>query len=351
MTLPVARKLHTTKRVYWPACDYTESSKYTVHTCICAACRLRKQAEVIMENFVLIGIFVLLGVILQRSGSFPKDTAQVLNMFVVYISMPALVLLKAPQITLSRENMVAALVPWGILIFTLPMVLLGAHLWRWPRATVGVLLLVVPLGNTSFLGVPMIEAFFGTAALEHLIVYDQFGNMLIFGTYGSIILSLYGKDSSFKISLLAKRIFLFPPTTAFLVGIACSHWLTSETITRHLHNISLTIVPLVMTAIGFQFRLRLPRKVLAPLGYGLVIKLIAAPLMVLLFCRLSGISGLAVQVSIMEAGMPPMVIASAMAVIAGMEAELAVALATVGIVFSFCTLPLLYWLIKAIIAN
>jgi predicted permease len=44
----------------------------------------------------------------------------------------------------------------------------------------------------------------------------------------------------------------------------------------------------------------------------------------------------------MEAGMPPMVTAAAMAVIAGMESELAVALIGVGIILSFGTLPLLY---------
>ena len=74
----------------------------------------------------------------------------------------------------------------------------------------------------------------------------------------------------------------------------------------------------------------------------LMIKLVIAPLVVLWGCRLLGLSGLSVNVSIMEAGMPPMVTAAAMAVIAGMESELAVALIGVGIVLSFGTLPLLY---------
>jgi malate permease and related proteins len=102
---------------------------------------------------------------------------------------------------------------------------------------------------------------------------------------------------------------------------------------------------MVMTAIGMQLQLKLPRRFIAPLGFGLVIKLIIAPLVVLWGCRLLGLSGLSVDVSIMEAGMPPMVTAAAMAAIAGMEAELAVALVGVGIVLSFGTLPLLYMMI------
>ncbi|HIJ81201.1 MAG TPA: AEC family transporter [Desulfuromonadales bacterium] len=296
-----------------------------------------------MENFVLIGVFVAVGMLFRQIKAFPKDTAHVLNMFALYVSVPALVLLKVPHIALSSENIVAAVVPCGMLLFSALMVMLGERLWRWPGSATGVLLLVVPLGNTSFMGVPMIQAFFGTAALSHLIIYDQM-NMLIFGTYGTIMLTLYGTDTSFKFWTITRRILLFPPTTALVIGIALRPWLTSEKMTLCLQNISMTIVPLVMTAIGFQLQLRLPRHLLAPLSAGLFIKLIAAPLVALLCCRMLGITGQAVHVSIMEAGMPPMVTASAMAVIAGMETELAVALVGVGIILSFGTLPLLYLL-------
>jgi malate permease and related proteins len=73
-----------------------------------------------MENFVLIGVFVLLGMLFQRLKAFPKDTAQVLNMFAIYVSMPALVLLKVPQITFSRAALIPLLVPWGCSFFPWP---------------------------------------------------------------------------------------------------------------------------------------------------------------------------------------------------------------------------------------
>lgn len=37
-----------------------------------------------MENFILIGVFVLLGILLRRTEAFPKDSAQVLNMFALF---------------------------------------------------------------------------------------------------------------------------------------------------------------------------------------------------------------------------------------------------------------------------
>ena len=298
-----------------------------------------------MENLILIGVFVMLGVLLRRLETFPKDSAQVLNMFALYISLPALILLKAPQIIFSRDEMVAALVPWAMLFFSVPLVLMGGRFWRWSRSTIGVLLLTVPLGNTSFLGVPIIEAFFGTAALSHLIVYDQVGTILIFATYGSIILSLYGRDDAINLPAVARQMLLYPPSMALVIGLTFGPWLTLGKVIPALQSVASTLVPLVMTAIGFQLKLRLPRRVIAPLSFGLLIKLIVAPFSVLLVCRLIGISGQAVQVSIIEAGMPPMVIASAMAVIAGLEADLAVALVGVGIILSFGTLPILYLMI------
>ena len=44
--------------------------------------------------------------------------------------------------------------------------------------------------------------------------------------------------------------------------------------------------------------------------------------------------------------MPPMVTAGALAVVAGMEAELAVALVGIGILCSLGSLPALYWLMR-----
>jgi predicted permease len=113
-----------------------------------------------------------------------------------------------------------------------------------------------------------------------------------------------------------------------------------------LQSLSGTLTPLVMTAIGFQLTLRLRPTTLGPLGTGLAIKLMVAPLIALLSCRLFGIESLAADIAIFEAGMPPMVTASALAAAAGMGVELAVALAGLGIVLAFVSLPLLYALIQ-----
>ncbi|MDO9067539.1 MAG: AEC family transporter [Deltaproteobacteria bacterium] len=299
-----------------------------------------------MENFVLIAVFVSLGILFRRLKSFPPETVQVLNMFALYVSLPAVILLKVPQIRFTTEALLPVAIAWGALFFSVVLILAAAHLLKWPRSATGVLLLVVPLGNTSFLGVPIIQAFFGEAGLRHLIVYDQFGTILIFATYGSLILALYGREGSTNLRGIARRVFLFPPSVALAAGIALLPWGPYSPITeRLLQTVATTMTPLVMTAIGFQLKLQLKPTLRTPLCLGLLLKLILAPAAALLVCRLLGIQGLAAEVSIMEAGMPPMVTAGALAVIAGMNAELSAALIGLGLLLSFGTLPLFYWML------
>ncbi len=66
----------------------------------------------------------------------------------------------------------------------------------------------------------------------------------------------------------------------------------------------------------------------------------------MLGCRLFSLNTLAADISIFEAGMPPMVTACALAAAAGMGVELAIAMAGLGLVLAFVSLPLLYALIQ-----
>jgi len=298
-----------------------------------------------LTNFILIGLFVLLGALFRRLKAFPDQTAHVLNMFALYVSLPAVILLKVPELSISAETVVAAIVPWGMLLLSAILVIALSRNRKWSRPTTGVLLLVVPVGNTSFMGVPMVRAFFGEAGIPHLILYDQIGTMLIFATYGAIILSVYSGEQS-DIPTIIKRALFFPPTTALLIGLALRNWSYPQVVVNTLQDLSGALTALVMTAIGFQMKLRLQRTTLEPLGVGLAIKLMIAPLVALVVCQLFGLDNLAADISIFEAGMPPMVTACALAAAAGMGVELAVAMAGLGIVMAFVSLPLLYGLIQ-----
>src|SRR5690625_5558692 len=82
------------------------------------------------------------------------------------------------------------------------LVWLTARWLRWSRSVTGAMLLIVPLGNTSFMGIPLIEALLGTEALPYAILYDQFGTVIALNTYGVLVAAWYGGQKPAWSSLL-----------------------------------------------------------------------------------------------------------------------------------------------------
>jgi hypothetical protein len=296
-----------------------------------------------MENFVIILTFLLIGMGLRRLPEFSDETGKVLNLFVIYVSLPALVLINIPALDLSENLLVPVLMPWGMLLFSVGIILLLSRLLHWTREVTGCFLLLIPLGNTSFLGIPMIKAFFGDELIPYALLYDQFGSFLALAIYGSMVLAVYGAgESRPSVSGVIKKIVLFPPFIALVLAFILKPFSYPPVAIHLLETLAATLVPLVMVAVGFQLTFRLGREVTSQLGIGLGIKLIVVPLAALLVCKMMGLDGDAVKVSIFEAGMPPMISAGALAILANLAPTLAAAMVGFGIILSFATLPILY---------
>lgn len=295
-----------------------------------------------MENFILTITFLLLGMGLRRLPQFPENTGQVLNLFAMTISLPALILLKVPLLHFSSAILVPVIMPWVMLTVSALMIIILGKLLRWQKEIVGVLLLLIPLGNTSFFGIPMVQAFFGEEGIPYALLYDQLGSFLALSTYGAVVLALYDSGDKPTTRSLITRIAGFPPFIALILALACRDLSFPAPLLTLLTTLSSTLVPVVMIAVGFQLSLRLSSEIIAPLSVGLIIKLGVAPLLALLFCRLLGQDSLAAQVAIFEAGMPPMVSAGALAIMAGLSPKLSAALIGLGIMLSFLSLPLLF---------
>ncbi|MDM8565632.1 AEC family transporter [Candidatus Halobeggiatoa sp. HSG11] len=297
-----------------------------------------------MDNFIIVITYLVIGMILKQIPDFKEDAGNVLNLFVIYVSLPALVLLKIPDLVFSKYLLVPTLMPWVMLFLSGVTILFLSKLLKWDRPTTGCLLLLIPMGNTSFLGFPLVEAFFGNQAIPYAVLYDQLGSFLALATYGSIILAIYGTGKITTIAVI-KKIILFPPFISLILAFILKPFVYPPIVINILNVLASTLVPVVMIAVGFQLTLFLSKKVISQLGIGLVIKLVAAPLVALFICKLGGLEGEAVQVSIFEAGMPPMISAGALAILANLAPSLAAALVGIGIILSFVTLPILYQLL------
>ena len=299
-----------------------------------------------MENILLTLLLIVVGLWLKKLAVFPRNTAVTLNLFVIYISLPALVLLKIPHLEFSYDVLVTVIMPWFLVLISAAIVVMMAKLLYWSRETLAALLLVVPLGNTSFLGIPMVQAFFGEQAVAYALVYDQLGSFLALAIYGSLIITLFskqGKTFSFKLAL--QEIITFPPFIALILALVLSTVSLSPLYFSLLSPMAATLVPVVMIAVGFQLDLKIDKLQVAPLLLGLSVKMVIAPALVFLIFHILGLRGLIYQVTIFEAAMPPMISAGALAIMANFSAKLTASMVAYGIFLSFITLPLLHYLL------
>lgn len=310
-----------------------------------------------MENIVLIIGVLIIGLLLRRlvryqqrhpeAGKWlftlPEHLADGLTSFVIYISLPALVLSRIPGLVLTSEALIPIVVAWTFLAGSALAVIAVSKAFAWNRSVRGLLLLLVPLGNTSFVGIPMVQAFLGDAYVPYALLYDQFGSFIGLATYGTFIIALYGDgagERKVEWKTVGLKIVAFPPFVALVLALATSGMPYPAWLTQVLQGLASTLVPLVITAVGFKLDLNVNNNLRGPLATGLMLKLIIIPLIALGACTALGLSGPAARVSIFEAAMPPQVAAWALAMKAGIEPELGASLVGYGIVLSLVTLPL-----------
>ena len=292
------------------------------------------------DAFALVLAMLALGYAFQRFKVLPGDAPQVLNLVILYVCLPAAVLRYAPRLELEAALLGVVAVPWLLLVATLLLVGLCARWLGFRRDEHAVLLLTVALGNTSYLGYPLVRALVGEAGLPYAVVYDQFGAFVILSTFGLWVLARYGGEHTPTAREITMRILRFPPLWALLVGFTVMpvdppHWIAGG-----LQKLSDALLPLAMLTIGLSVRLALPRDELKPLAVGLLLKLVVMPLLALALLPLLGLHGVMAQATLLEAAMPSMVTAGALAIAQGLAPRLAAAMVGYGVLLSMATLPL-----------
>ena len=94
----------------------------------------------------------------------PQNFAQSLNSFVIFVSLPATILVQLPKIQFDSSFILPALMPWFVALLSVIFTLIFFK--NVPRNTKAALLLLLPLSNTSFFGFPMLEATLGLESIK-----------------------------------------------------------------------------------------------------------------------------------------------------------------------------------------
>ncbi|WP_411833552.1 AEC family transporter [Pseudoxanthomonas mexicana] len=296
-----------------------------------------------LDAFALILTMLAIGMLFARLKLLPDSAAEVLNRIVLYVCLPAAVLIYVPRLRVDVSLIGVIVTPWLLTLATVALVALATRWLKFRRDEHAVLLLGVALCNSSFIGYPMVRALVGEDALPYAVVYDQFGTFVLLSTFGLYVLARYGGDAPPTARGIALRIARFPPVWALLLGLTLMPAQPPQWIADALQKLADALLPLVMLAVGLTIQLRMPRDEVKPLAVGLLLRLVVLPALALPLSLLWGMDGGMLQANVLESAMPPMITAAALAISHNLAPRLAAALVGYGILLSLITLPMWAW--------
>ena len=282
-----------------------------------------------------------LGFALRRSR-LPAAAFTAVNRIVAWFSLPATILLAIHGLAWQASDWIPVSMPWIIFLAGASFFVLLGKLRGWSPSTVGALVMTGALGNTSFVGFPLLRALYGESAIATGILCDQPGGSVVLSTLG-IFSAAYFSSGRPSLRSMLRRFLSFPAVWAIFLALILRPVVFSAAAQRFFGWGVKTLIPLALISVGGQLRFdrRLFRRESVPAVYGLLYKLVLAPLMMTVF--LVGIlhqQGEAVRITILEAAMGPMITGAFIAGEYGLDPALCSFMVSVGTPLCLLSVPL-----------
>jgi malate permease and related proteins len=254
-------------------------------------------------------LFVGIGVALRVFGALKSDESRTLNAVIVHVALPALIFTTVAKAPLSMELLRAAGVAWAVSLAALSVAWEVAHVLRLPPKTAGAFVLVAALGNTGYLGYPIVRALLGAGQLPAAVFYDVFGTVTVLFTLGIAVAARYGEHEG-RINVV-KELLTFPAMIALLVALAYRFLPLPagvSTVVMEWTGVAANMaVPLIMISLGVSLEFGAIKEQWASLGAASAIKLVMLPtLAVAVATIMRDTSGM--RLFALEAGMPSMML-------------------------------------------
>lgn len=297
-----------------------------------------------MNAILLIIVFLLAGILLQKIKSVPSKTPHYLNFYLIYIVLPVMALRYLPGIEMKLGLLLPILSAW--IGFGLSWLLFGwlGKKFSWGNSVTGCLVITAGLSNTSFVGFPIVNALYGEEGIKIALLIDQAGSFILVSSVAIVVASIYGSEKKRKRDI-TRKILTFPPFLFFLIAMFMNlyGWQVSGYFEQGLELIAMTLTPAALIAVGLQIKIN-PDAIRSKfLWMGLAYKLVLIPAVILfLFKGIFNLEGLLLKISVIEAAMAPMITATIIAISHDLEPKLASLMVGLGIPLSFLTVGIWY---------
>lgn len=292
-----------------------------------------------MSNLILLFVCLIIGIVLKKSKIIPENFHTSLNAFVINISLSAFSLYYISKIELNSSVIYPVLVVWiGIFMAILFFAGLG-KIFGWKSSLIGALIMCAGFGNTSFVGIPLIQAMYGEEGLKTVMLVDQPGFVAL-STVGILVANFYSGSKDSLLKHLSK-ILKFPPFIAFVIALLLNIFSIEipKDFDEVLMKLGATTVPLALVSVGSQMQWKkIEKKEGFHLFIGLLFKLVLLPLIILVIYKyIFHQNGDVIDICILEAAMAPMITAAIIASAHDLEPKFCNLMVAVGIPLSILT--------------
>ncbi|MGQ7853609.1 AEC family transporter [Pedobacter sp. WC2501] len=296
-----------------------------------------------MANFILIGLCILAGILFRKSKSLPKDAHKGINAWIIYIALPAVSFKYLPHITWTTDLLFPALAPIGVWLLGWLFITLYSRILNMNKATSGGLKLTSSLSNTSFVGFPLIVAYFSEKELAIAIICDQVTFMLL-STIGVIVAIRSSQNQKLNPKVVLRKVLTFPPLIGCVLALTLPRFIDVSSLDPLFDKLAGTVGPLALFSIGLQLKFGGWFSELKHISFALLYKLILGPLVVLLVALVLGMHGMITKITIFEMAMPTLLTAGVVADQYNLNPKLSNLVVGIGILLSFITTGL-WWLV------
>ncbi len=297
-----------------------------------------------MANFLLIGICIFAGLIVRRYTRLPADAYKGVNALIINLALPAVSFKYLPHMQWTKAMLLPAVMPVIIWLCGWLYIRVYASKAKLDKPTESGLKLVTGLSNTSFVGFPLVAAYFSESALGIAVICDQVSFMLL-ATAGIVVAINASDQHTLSVRLVAKKVFLFPPFIACIAALMLPLFVDLSPLDPLFDKLAATVAPLALFSIGLQMKFNGWRRQSRHITVSLFYKLVLAPFIIYAVAGMFGMRGIIPQISIFEAAMPSFLTAGIVASEYNLNPTLSSLVVGISILVSFFTTALWYLII------
>ncbi len=264
-----------------------------------------------VSNFILIIFCLAAGVLSRRMNWVAKDGFKALNAWVLYFGLPALSFRFLPHLKWDNNLLFTMLCPLIVLLGSVGFFYLLSRQLQLSKRSSHTLMLVGGLSNTSFVGFPLITAYFGVEGLPIGIVSDQMTFFLL-STIGIILATKGALKPKKKVgtAFILKRVLTFPPLIGCLLALTIPKLIDISPLDDFFSVLASTVSPVALFSIGLQLNFAIQKSEVPQICYALIYKLLLAPAIVFGLAMALSAKGEIISISIFEMAMPSLVATS-----------------------------------------